>query len=90
MYRFDKEILTFRKMVVVPWEREGDIVPSLEFPFTRNPNKLIKQQVFVWVVSDQPRLWLTRIPKTQVVVAFEEGCTWLPLWLHHGVHMQQV
>ena len=74
-------------MVVVPWEQEKTIIPSTKFSFSINPNKLIKKQVLIFIVSDQLCLWVMRILEAQIIVNLEEGCTQLRLWMHHGIHM---
>ena len=66
-------------MAIVLQEQPETIFPSLELPITQNPVKLIKEQILVWVVSNQPRLWLTGVPETQVMVTLQEGCARLPL-----------
>ena len=69
----------------MPWERLESIVPSPELPIIYNPNKLIEEQVLVWVVSDQPCVWLVGVPKTQVMITLQEGRVWLSLRPYHGV-----
>ena len=59
-----KETFTVRKMVITPRERPETIIPSPKFPITRNPDELVEEQILVWVVSNQSRLWLAGIPET--------------------------
>ena len=43
-------------------------VINLEFPLIRDLNKVVQIQVFIWRISNQPRLRLIGLPK--IVIAF--------------------